>query len=324
MKLTQDDIVLTGRRAIEKEATALAEFTNTLDDSFSQACKIIFGCEGTVVLSGMGKSGIVGRKWASTFASTGTKSYFINPAEASHGDLGMIRQGDVLVALSYSGETDELSPVIRHAKENSIPRIAITGNLNSSLAKHSDVTLSVFTLKEACPLNLAPTTSTTVMMALGDALAITLMQMRGFTETDFARLHPGGSLGRRLWLRVTDLMHSGEAIPKVNPTAGWQEVLLVMTEKRLGLAVVMSGEEILGIITDGDLRRFLQKRQFNTDVQAKDMMTVNPRTIASNALGVEAREVMEQSTIQQLLVVDENSKLVGVVHFHDLLKRKVL
>jgi arabinose-5-phosphate isomerase len=229
----------------------------------------------------------------------------------------------LLIALSFSGETEELGYVLQHAKENQIPIIGVTGNPQSSLAKQTQPVLSVHVPEEACPLGLAPTTSTTLMMAMGDALAVTLMQMRGFTETDFARLHPGGSLGKRLWLRVERLMHEGDAIPKVLANDSLEKVLVEMTQKRLGLAVVMQAETILGLITDGDLRRYFQKQGINKNAIASDLMTKTPVQISPKALAVEAREVMEKKSIQHLLVTDQN-RLVGVIHMQDLLRAKVL
>lgn len=317
------DLLLLGRRTIEKEADALKAFVSQLDDRFVTVCETLFACQGTVLLSGMGKSGIVARKWASTFSSTGTKSYFVNPAEAPHGDLGIFHANDVLIALSYSGETDELGYVLRHARELGIPTVGVTGNIESSLGRSTSQVLSVEVREEACPLGLAPTTSTTLMMALGDAIAVTLMQMRGFTENDFARLHPGGSLGRRLWLRAEELMHSGEAIPVVAPSANWDSVLLEMTRKRLGLAVVMEGKTIRGVITDGDLRRNLQRAEKKEALSAADLMTLSPCTLDHRALAIEARELMERRKIQHLLIL-QGTELVGVLHLHDLLRAKVV
>jgi arabinose-5-phosphate isomerase len=319
-----NDLVLLGRRTIEKEAHALSAFVDTLDESFARACDLIYGCQGTVLLSGMGKSGLVARKWAATFSGTGTKAYFVNPAEASHGDLGLVRPEDVLIALSYSGETEELSYVLRHAQDCRVPRIAVTGRRLSSVARQAEVVLSVELSEEACPLNLAPTTSTTLMMALGDALAITLMQMRGFTEQDFARLHPGGSLGRRLWLRVEELMHGGPAIPRVAPGAVLEEVLVEMTRKCLGLAVVMDDARILGVITDGDLRRCFQKNKVSSLSRAEELMTGSPKTIPSRALAVEAGAIMEKTSINHLLVLDDREELAGILHLQDLLRAKVI
>ncbi|MFM8269708.1 MAG: SIS domain-containing protein [Pseudomonadota bacterium] len=322
--MNQSEIISLGKMALKKEAEALAFFVDSIDSNFSVACEKILQCRGTVLLTGIGKSGLIARKWASTFASTGTKAYFINPAEASHGDLGVMHPQDLLISLSYSGETEELGTIVRHAKDSGVFRIAVTGNRESSLSKQSDLSLSVYTSEEVCPLNLAPTTSTTLMVALGDALAVSLMQLRGFTENDFARLHPGGSLGRRLWLKVKDLMHSGDSIPKVSPEDRWQNVLLTMTEKRLGLAVVMENERVLGVITDGDLRRFIQSGKMNELAKARDFMTSHPKFISENSLVVDAREVVEKNSVQQLLVQNDEGRLTGVIHVYDLLKKKVL
>jgi arabinose-5-phosphate isomerase len=322
-----DDLILMGRNTIRKEAQALASLVDTLDESFARASQLLFGCQGTVLLSGMGKSGLVARKWAATFSGTGTKAYFLNPAEASHGDLGLIRPGDVLVVLSFSGETEELAYVLRHARDCGVPSIAVTGNRESSLARGATVTLSVHLSEEACPLGLAPTTSTTLMMALGDALAVTLMQMRGFTEADFARLHPGGSIGRRLWLRVGELMHVGDKIPLVPARADFKTVLMEMTRKCLGLAVVTEGGDgpgaIVGVITDGDLRRYLQRNEIGEPTTARDLMTGNPKTVRAQTLAVEARELMERHSIHHLLVLDDSDRLVGVLHQDDLMRAKM-
>jgi arabinose-5-phosphate isomerase len=322
--LMNSDLLLIGRRAIEKEAQALAALAPTLGADFVEACSLIFKCRGTILLTGMGKSGLVARKWASTFSSTGTKSYFIDPAEAPHGDLGILHESDLVIALSFSGETEELGYVLRHAKELGLTTIGVTGKPQSSLARQTSLVLSLELSEEACPLGLAPTTSTTLMMALGDALAVTLIQMRGFTEKDFARLHPGGSLGRKLWLRVESLMHSGDSIPTVAVDAVLENVLVEMTRKRLGLAVVMTGREIAGVITDGDLRRYFQKNGLNSKTRAADILTANPKMISANALAVEARELMERNSIHQLLITDDERRLVGVIHLQDLLHAKVL
>lgn len=320
------DLIASGRETIRQEAKALAGLIETIDESFAAACELILGCQGTVVLTGMGKSGLVARKWASTFASTGTKAYFLNPAEASHGDLGILRADDVLIALSFSGETEELRLVLRHAKETSVRTIGVTGNIESTLARQSEAVLNVLPSPEACPLGLAPTTSTTLMMALGDALAVALMNRRGFTEKDFARLHPGGALGRRLWLKVSELMHRGKEIPVVTPSDSLDAVLVEMTQKRLGLAVVMAGNRPAGIVTDGDLRRFFQKNVagMRGEATASDLMTLAPKSIGVDALAVEARETMEAHKIQHLLITDAAGELVGVLHLQDLLRARVV
>ena len=323
------DLILTGRNTIEKEARALAAFVDTIDETFAEACQLVFDCKGTVLVTGMGKSGLVARKWAATFTGTGTKAYFLSAADASHGDLGVVRPGDVLIALSFSGETEELGYVVRHAKECGVTSIGVTGNPSSSLARQTSLVLPVRLSEEACPLGLAPTTSTTVMMALGDALAVALMQMRGFTERDFARLHPGGSIGRKLWLRVGEIMHKGESLPLVRADDDLQTVLLEMSRKCLGLAVVMDSEKVVGVITDGDLRRFFQKdsQGARSGAKASEIMTSTPKFISVDALAVEAREIMETYSIQHLVVcdsTDSKTRLLGVVHLKDLLRAKVL
>lgn len=318
------ELISSGRSTIRQEADALAGFVDAIDENFAKACEILYDCRGTVLVSGMGKSGLVARKWASTFSGTGTKSYFLNPADALHGDLGVIRADDVVILMSLSGESEELGYVLRHAREQGARTIGVTGALKSSLARQISVVLSVPSNGEACPLGLAPTTSTTLMMALGDALAIALMKMRGFTERDFARLHPGGSLGRKLWLRVSELMHQGDALPIVHPDDPLEEVLVEITSKCLGVAVVMEGEKIVGIITDGDLRRFFQGKKASAPATARHMMTQNPKSMGPDALAVEAREMMEKFSIHQLLIIDDVGKLLGVVHVHDLFRARVL
>lgn len=318
-------LIQSAKRTLEHEARALAGLVETIGADFARACQILFRCRGTILLTGMGKSGLVARKWAATLSGTGTKAFFVNPAEAPHGDLGVVRPEDVLVALSYSGETEELGFLLRHAREMEVPCVGVTGNPDSSLGRQTSPTLVVRVSEEACPLNLAPTTSTTLMMALGDAAAVALMEMRGFTEEDFARLHPGGTLGRRLWLRVSELMHQGRAMPTVAASDTLDKVLIEMTQKCLGLAVVMGGESVKGIITDGDLRRHFQGEEAAalSQVTAESLMTPSPKTISAQALAVEAREMMEAHKIQQLLVM-EGTRLLGVVHLYDLLRAKVM
>lgn len=322
--MVKNDLILMGKRILEKEWNSLATFTNGLDESFADACKMILECRGHAILTGMGKSGHVARKWASTLSSTGTRAYFLDPAEASHGDLGVIHRDDLLIVLSYSGESVELDSVLRYAHEMSIAILGVTNRPDSSLAQASALTLLIKVFEEACPLGLAPTTSTTLMMALGDSIAGTIMQMRGFTERDFARLHPGGYLGRRLWLRVEDVMHRGDSLPVVYTSDPWEKVVLEMTSRRLGLAIVMQNEEVRGIITDGDLRRHLQKGTLAAQPLAHHLMTLQPKCISASALATEAREMMEKNLIHQLLVMDEKNRLVGVIHLHDLMKRKVI
>jgi arabinose-5-phosphate isomerase len=322
--VASSDVVAAGKRVLEAESSALASLAAMLDGNFAEAVSLLERCAGTVVVTGMGKSGLVGRKWAATFSSTGTRSYFLNPAEAQHGDLGVVHGSDILVALSWRGETEELAPTLRFAREAKVPVLAVTAVATSSVARQAALVLELPDVEEACPLGLAPTTSTTMMMALGDALAVALMRRRGFEAKDFARLHPGGSLGRRLWLRVEELMHRGDALPVVAPSAPFEEVLVTMTGKRLGLAVVVENRRAIGVITDGDLRRFLQRKDYDGSATAEAMMTRNPKSLGAEALAVEAREIMEAARIQHLIVTDRQGVLVGVVHFHDLLRAKVL
>ena len=320
------DLLQFARRTIQEEAQALLRISENMPEQFESVCRLFLKCNGTIILTGIGKSGIIARKWSSTFSSTGTRSYFVNPSEAPHGDMGILKEGDVVVALSFSGESEELIHILRTANQRNISTVIVTGNLNSLLTKHAEHKIEIQIEKEACPLGLAPTTSTTAMMAIGDAFAVTLMRERGFTEKDFAALHPGGALGRRVWTKTSDLMHSGNAIPKVSLHDTFENILIEITQKRLGCAVVTDAQnKILGLITDGDLRRFFQKQNYNnlSGICAKDMMTSNPRTISHKTLATDSREMMEKYSVQQLLVT-ESEYLVGIIHFHDLLRNRVL
>jgi len=312
------------RQVLEIEAKSLMEISGNLDESFTQACEMLLACKGRIVVSGIGKSGHIGRKISSTLSSTGSPSFFVHPAEASHGDLGMVTNEDIVIAISYSGESSELSLITPVLKRESTKVIAITGNKNSTLADLADITLECRVSHEACPLGLAPTSSTTATLALGDALAIALLRAKGFTETDFARSHPGGSLGRRLLTRVSDLMKTGDEFPKVTPDANIQEAIVEITSKKLGMTVVMDNEKLLGVITDGDLRRVFQKTKSLENILARDVMSPQPRTIQHNALAAEALQVMENSSVNQLIVTNESGKPCGALGMHDLLKAKIL
>lgn len=309
----------TARKVLEIEAEALAELLERLDDRFVRAVDILESCRGRVVVAGMGKSGIIGQKISATLSSTGTPSYFLHPAEALHGDLGRLASGDVLVALSYSGETEELLRLLATVKRLAIPLIALTGNPASTLGQASDVAIDVGIRKEACPLGLAPTASTTAMVAMGDALAMALAERRGFKEDDYALLHPGGGLGVKLQ-RVENVMHTGDQLPRVSPDTRLPDVIYEMSRKGLGLtAVVESGDRLVGFISDGDLRRFFQKQGNRAlDLSAHDCMTPTPVTIARRELATSALHLMESRKITSLLVVDTGGKLEGVVHIHDL------
>jgi arabinose-5-phosphate isomerase len=313
------------RRVLRIEAEAVLALIDRIDSDFLQALRLILNCRGRVVVSGMGKSGHVGRKIASTLASTGTPAYFVHPAEASHGDLGMITRDDVLIALSNSGESAELLMIVPIIKRQGAKLISLTGNAQSTLAIEADVHLDAAVKQEACPLNLAPTASTTAVLALGDALAVALLDSRGFGAEDFARSHPGGSLGRRLLTHVRDVMRVGRAVPEVVPATTLSDAILEMSRGGIGMTAVVSPEHrVIGIVTDGDLRRAFAR---NLDLRAltvSDIMGREPRAIGPERLAVEAVEMMEQHRINQLPVVDEAGMLVGALNMHDLFKAKVI
>jgi arabinose-5-phosphate isomerase len=309
----------TARRVLEIEAKTLGELVRRLDQNFVRAVEILLACRGRVVVAGMGKSGLIGQKISATLSSTGTPSFFLHPSEALHGDLGRLVRHDVLVALSYSGETTELLQLLDTVKRLAIPLISLTGNLESTLAQASDAVLNVGISKEACPLGLAPTASTTAMLAMGDALAMALLERRGFDEADYAALHPGGELGVKL-RRVESVMHTGDQIPRVGPRTLMPDVIYEMSRKGLGHAAV-TGEanQLLGIVSDGDLRRLFQKEGHHAlDLSAADAMTHNPVTIGRQELATRALNLMETRKITSLLVVDAAGRLEGVVHIHDL------
>jgi len=314
-----------GREALRIEARAVAALVDRLGADFDEACRMLLACAGRVVVSGMGKSGHVGRKIAATLASTGTPSFFLHPAEASHGDLGMLTKGDVVLAISYSGETVELLTILPLIKRMDAPLIAMTGNPHSTLAREAVVHLDVSVPAEACPLNLAPTASTTAALAMGDALAVALLGHRGFTEADFALSHPGGTLGRRLLLHVRDVMRSGTDLPTVGPDTPLTEGLLEMSRKRLGMTAIVDGRgQVAGIFTDGDLRRALDR---NIDVHRSrmaDVMTKGCRSIGPDELAAEAVLLMEKHAVNGLLVLDANGVLVGALNVHDLLRAGVM
>ena len=325
-QLTHAEATLTlAREVLQLEAAEIEALAARLDDNFIRAVALILQCKGRVVVSGMGKSGHIGGKIASTFASTGTPAFFMHPAEASHGDLGMITAGDVVITLSNSGESDEVLAIIPPLKRLGAHIIAITGNNASTLAKAADIHLSAHVSKEACPLGLSPTASTTVALALGDALALCVLDQREFTAEDFARSHPGGSLGRKLLIHVSDLMRSGADTPKVPVNAALSEALLEMSRKGLGLtAVVDANNKPLGIFTDGDLRRAFERNVNVSTADIAEVMHKAPLTILQSKLAIEAVEIMEQYKVSGLLVTDENGVLVGALNMHDLLLAKVV
>ncbi|MDI1298329.1 KpsF/GutQ family sugar-phosphate isomerase [Methylotenera sp.] len=307
------------------EASEINALATRLDGQFTDAVALILQCKGRVVVSGMGKSGHIGGKIASTLASTGTPAFFMHPAEASHGDLGMITAGDIVIALSNSGESDEILAIVPPLKRLGASIIAITGNDASTLAKAADIHLSAHVAKEACPLGLAPTSSTTVALALGDALALCVLDQRDFTAEDFARSHPGGSLGRRLLIHVNDLMRTGDQVPQVKINATLSDGLLEMTRKGLGLTAIVNSNNVpIGIFTDGDLRRAFEQKVDVSTSDIKDVMHQNPFTIHQSKLAIEAVEMMEQRKINALLVTDDAGVLVGALNMHDLLLAKVV
>ena len=309
----------TARRVLKIEAQAIQDILARLDASFEKAVDVLFACKGRVVVSGMGKSGLVGRKISATLSSTGTPSFFLHPAEALHGDRGMLAHGDAMLAVSYGGETQEIIQLLEALKRLEMPLVTLTGCALSTLAQTSDVVLDVSVKEEACSLNLAPTASTTVAMAVGDALAISLLERRDFRHDDFAALHPAGRLGKKL-LRVEHLMHSGAAMPRVAPNAAMPDVFHEMSAKGLGMTTVLEPDgRLAGILTDGDLRRLMEKhRGAVLEMRAADGMTKTPQTIGTHVLASEALNLMEKKKITSVVVVDEARRVVGVVHLHDL------
>ena len=315
-----------GRRVFEVEARGLAAVAARIDGAFSRACELILATPGRVVCTGMGKSGHVARKIAATLASTGTPAFYMHPGEAGHGDLGMVTDADIVLGVSYSGESDEILMLLPVFKRQGNRLLAMTGRPASTMARAADAHLDVSVPEEACPLHLAPTSSTTASMAMGDALAVALLEARGFTADDFARSHPAGALGRRLLLHISDVMHTGDDVPRVDGDASLSDALLEMSRKRLGMtAVVDAGGALLGLYTDGDLRRSLADR--HTDVHAtriRDVMTRDPVTIGSDALAIEAARLMETRKINALLVLDGARRVVGALNIHDLLRARVV
>ena len=313
------------RLVLEIEAAAITALIPRLGDAFSEAVRLILQCRGRVVVSGVGKSGHIARKMASTFASTGTPAFFVHAAEASHGDLGMIRREDLLIALSYSGESDELTRIVPLVKRSGARMIAMSGHAQSTLARQADVFLDAHVDKEACPLNLAPTASTTAMLALGDALAVALLDARGFDSEDFARAHPGGALGRRLLTHVSDVMRTGDAVPAVPRGAALTDAILEISRKGLGMtAIVDADRRAIGVFTDGDLRRLLERQADLTGLAVDAVMSLNPRSIAPDRIAAEAVAIMEEHRISQRLVLDPGGVLVGALNMHDLCRAKVI
>jgi arabinose-5-phosphate isomerase len=322
----QQRIIELGRAVLETEAEAITALKQRLGESFVTACRHMLQCEGRIVVTGMGKSGHVGAKIAATLASTGTPAFFVHPGEASHGDLGMITAKDVVIALSNSGETDEILTILPIIKRLGVPLITLTGNPDSRLARAAEANIDVSVAREACPLGLAPTASTTAALAMGDALAVALLEVRGFTEEDFARSHPAGSLGRRLLLRVEDLMHSGDTLPRVARNVSLSDALLEMSRKGLGMTTVVDSDgKLLGLFTDGDLRRLLDHGEVAIkQLSVEEVMLSHFTTIEAGRLAAEALRVMDEKRINALPVVDADGNLIGAINMHDLLRAGVV
>lgn len=323
--MTQNDFKQLGLAVVETELASIEALKPRIDARFSQACELLLACEGRIVVTGMGKSGHIAGKIAATLASTGSPAFFVHPGEASHGDLGMITPKDVVIALSNSGNTAELLTIVPIIKRLGVPLISMTGNHQSPLAKEADVDLDVSVEQEACPLGLAPTSSTTVSLVMGDALAVALLEARGFTAEDFALSHPGGSLGRRLLLHVSDIMHRDERIPQVKQQATISEALLEMSSKGLGMtAIIDDAQNLLGIYTDGDLRRTLDKNKDIHSTVITEVMTPNCKTASPDDLAAEVLKLMDDCKINGVMVIDENNRLVGALNMHDLLRAGVV
>ena len=321
--------IITGKRVLSIEAKAIEELVSRLDSRFTKALDILYNCTGRIVVTGMGKSGLIGKKISATFASTGAPSFFLHPAEGIHGDIGMVMQDDVILAISNSGETDEIIALLPIFKRRSLKIICLTGKHDSTLSRNSDVVLDVSVKEEACPMNLVPTASTTATLAMGDALAVALFEKRGFREEDFALYHPGGALGRRLLLSVKDLMHTASDIPMVYENSNMKDVICEMTSKKLGItAIVDSNRKLTGIITDGDLRRLLEREiGMKIDIfnlKASEVMTKNPRIISPDALAVSAVQIMESYSITSLIIKNDDDTVGGIIHLHDLLKKGIV
>ncbi len=319
------DFIASGLRTVRIESDAVIALSQRLDQEFNKACELMLNCSGRIIVTGMGKSGHIGKKIAATLASTGTPAFFVHPGEASHGDLGMITKQDIVLAISYSGTSNEILTLLPLLKRSGIKIISMTSNPDSTLAEVAEAHLNIAVETEACPLDLAPTASTTATLVMGDALAIALLEARGFTEEDFAFSHPGGALGRKLLLRVVDIMHTGDRIPRVAPTTSLSQALLTMSEKGFGMTTVVDDKnQLLGIFTDGDLRRTVDKGISLTGVAISALMNPTPKTIGIKALPAEALKMMEDLKITALVVRDEQSRPVGVLHMHDLLRAGVV
>jgi arabinose-5-phosphate isomerase len=323
--MSNQQFISSGQRTVAMETQAVNNLHDRVDGSFVIACETLLACEGRVIVTGMGKSGHIGNKIAATLASTGTPAFFVHPGEASHGDLGMITKNDVVLALSNSGNTAEVITLLPLIKRLGIPLVSMTGDTNSALAQAAVANLDVGIAEEACPLNLAPTTSTTVTLVMGDALAIALLESRGFSAEDFAFSHPGGALGRKLLLRVSDIMHADNEVPRVTPETPLHNALLEMTEKGFGMTTITNTQgELLGVFTDGDLRRIIDSKADLSSVNMSQVMTENPKTVHHDMLAAEALTIMEKASITAVVVEDTSNHPIGVLHMHDILRAGVI
>jgi len=321
-----DNLLAIAKKVLKTEADAVLALTDRINSDFEKAIEIIFNSKGRVVVTGMGKSGLVGKKIAATLASTGTPAFFLHPAEASHGDLGMVTSDEVIIAISNSGETEELVGLIPFLKRFDVSLISMTGNPDSTLSKAADVVLDISVKEEACPFGVVPTASTTAALAMGDAIAIALLTKRGFREEDFAFFHPGGSLGKKIFTKVKDLMHHGDSLPMIAPDASMTTAVIEISSKRLGITIVADAyKRILGIITDGDVRRGIERwsKEF-FDMNAGEVMTKNPKTISEDELAAKALSIMERHSITSLVVPDVEGKAKGIIHLHDVLKKGIV
>jgi len=317
--VNKEDIIKKGKEVVRIETNAISDLINSIDDEFVKALQILYECKGRVVLTGMGKSGLIARKIVATLNSTGTASIYLHPTDALHGDLGMVRKEDVVIMVSKSGATEELANLIPMLKRLNVKLIAMAGNKDSRLQAECDVLLNVGVKEEACPFDLAPTSSSTAALVMGDALAVVLLQMREFTEEDFAVLHPGGSLGKRLSLSIKEIMHKGESIPVVKEDASIKDVIFEISSKRLGTTAIIDKEgKLTGVVTDGDLRRLLEKTMDIKNLKAKDIMSRNPKVMKDNYLASFALQTMENFKITTLIIVDDLNKPIGIIHLHDL------
>ena len=323
--MSNQQFISSGQRTVAMETQAVSDLHDRVDGSFVIACETLLACVGRVIVTGMGKSGHIGNKIAATLASTGTPAFFVHPGEASHGDLGMITKNDVVLALSNSGNTAEVITLLPLIKRLGIPLVSMTGDTNSALAQAAVANLDVSIAEEACPLNLAPTTSTTVTLVMGDALAIALLESRGFSAEDFAFSHPGGALGRKLLLRVSDIMHADNEVPRVTPETPLHNALLEMTEKGFGMTTITNAQgELLGVFTDGDLRRIIDSETDISSVNMSQIMTENPKTVNHDMLVAEALTIMEKASITAVVVEDARNHPIGVLHMHDILRAGVI